>query len=294
MKTAKTIEPLALGGTLFVPASNKNLISIGSGTKFSTLKSMVIDFEDGLDQTAVEDGLAQLQTLLKTTPKTPLLRFIRPRHPNMLETLLQLPDINKIDGFILPKFGLDNAQDYLNLLKNASQHFMPSIEGKELFNSTLLQELKTVLLPHKHKIILIRFGAEDMLRQLRMRRECKTSLFDISATSLVIANLIATFKPEGFEIAAPVFRCFKDENGFKSDVMRDLQEGLLSKTIIHPNQIDLLNSAYQVTRTELKEATLLLENETSIFNLNDTMAEPITMQPWAKSIIKRADLYGTV
>lgn len=293
MKTVKSIDPLALGGTLFVPASHKNLFAVAMGTKFPALKSMVIDFEDGLATEAIEEGFEQLTTVLESLKPAPLLRFIRPRNPDMLKRLLTLPNIYKIDGLILPKFSLTNAPHYLELCQHIPLQIMPSIEGNELFNVTQLQELKHLLSPLKEKIILIRFGAEDMLRQLNMRRECTTSLFDISATSLVMANLITTFKPDGFEIAAPVFRCFNDDDAFTLDVARDLKEGFISKTIIHPKQIELLNKAYKVSQQEFQDAQKLLESTQSVFNLNETMAEPITMQPWASRILKRATIYGT-
>lgn len=297
MKASKIIHPLELGGTLFVPAAHKNLLSVASGAKFPQLKSMVIDFEDGLDTEKIDFGFEQLQSLLKSEKPHKLLRFIRPRNPEMLSNLITLANIEKINGFVLPKFGLKNAQNYLKIIQDSTakvQHLiMPSIEGEELFNTAQLQELKTILLPFQKNIILIRFGAEDMLRQLSMRRDCDTSLFDINVTALVISNLITTFKPAGFAISAPVFRCFERDEDFLNDVQRDLKEGLISKTIIHPRQIALLNESYKVSKSVLEEAKAILSSKHAVFNLNNTMAESKTMSPWAEQIQMRAKYYGT-
>jgi len=298
MKIANLIHPLDLGGTLFVPASHKNLLNTAAGTKFEALRSMVIDFEDGLDEDKIDKGFTQLKKLLLAPKPKKLLRFIRPKNPKILEKLYKLDNIKNIDGFILPKFGLKNANTYLNIIQRQKPEgpytFMPSIEGEELFDITKLQKLKALLLPYKKDIILIRFGAEDMMQQLGLRRRCDTSLFDMSASCNVLGNLISCFKPEGFEISGAVYHCFQDEKGFKEDIARDIKEGFCTKTIIHPNQITTLNQAYRVTQEDVSEAEKIMGTTLSVFNLEGTMGEKSTMTPWAQTILKRATLYGII
>ena len=250
----KEIHALELGGTLFVPASHKNLEAVLSGKKYPDLRSVVIDFEDGLARIDQPQALDHLETILENLQETKLLRFIRPQNKEMLREFLQLKNIEKVDGFILPKFGLDNAKSYLSLFPISdlpfSWHIMPSIEGKELFNIQQLQKLKEILLPYQKQIICIRFGAQDMLRQLGLRQE--GSIYDMLVPRQVIANFIATFKPYGFEVSAPVYPNFSDKIGFKKEISYELQNALISKTIIHPNQIELLNERYKVSQSELK------------------------------------------
>ncbi len=293
MQLMKSIHAAELGGTLFVPASHKHLETIARGEKFPRLRSVVFDTEDGLDEAALDEALQRLRALLPTFGPTPLFRFIRPRNADVLQQLLSMEGIEKIDGFVLPKFGLQNAHEYLSLMQ---QHdgfsFMPSIEGEELFNAASLHTLKKMLLPYNNRIIVIRFGAEDMLRQLGMRRDCDTSLYDLCATSQVIGTLLGVFKPAGFSVSAPVYRCFKDHEGFEKEVLRDLKEGLISKTIIHPDQIEGVERLYRVSETELDEARQIIDSEHAVLNISDTMAEKSTQVPWAKIIIRRSELYG--
>ena len=174
MQKRNPIHALELGGTLFVPASHKNLAAILSGEKYPALRSVVIDFEDGLADADRPEALNNLPSTLAAIKENKLLRFIRPQDPKMLETFLEQKHIEKIDGFILPKFGLDNANEYLSIIQNSKltiQHYlMPSIEGEELFDTQKLRQLRDILLPYQDRIICIRFGAEDMLRQLGLRR----------------------------------------------------------------------------------------------------------------------------
>ena len=214
----------------------------------------------------------------------------------MIQTPPLLPYIyfDKVDGFIFPKFSLQNAEEYFALVKNSNFMVMPSIEGEELFNQNSLHELKDILLKYKEKIILLRFGLEDMLRQLTMKRSCEDSIFDFSATSYVLGNFISIFKSAGFAISGGVYPCFKDEEGFVKDVKRDIKEGLFSKTIIHPKQIEITNELYKVSKEEFEEALEICRNDVAMFNQNEKMAEVVTMKPRSQEIVLRAEVYGVV
>ncbi|MBU1990109.1 HpcH/HpaI aldolase/citrate lyase family protein [bacterium] len=289
------INYIELGATLFVPATHKDLSKIISKEKYPDLKSVLIDTEDGIDALNSESlphAMERIENLLDTCTKSRLLVFIRPKNTDVLKKMLALKSIRKIDGFILPKFSLSNAQEYMQILKDTEFSIMPSIEGEELFSQRQLFELRDILLQHKEKIILVRFGLEDMLRQLGMRRGCEESVFDFSSTSNVLGSFIAIFKSSGFAVSGGVYPCFRDYEGFLRDVQRDLKEGLFSKTIIHPNQIVPTHESYRVTQTEFDEAVEIYTSKESVFNQNKKMAEKGTMFPHATEIIKRAEVYG--
>ncbi len=288
----KKIEHIELGATLFVPAIHKNLREIICGEKYPKLKSVVLDTEDGIKKELLEDALESIQKALLHFQGSQVLVFVRPRNPKVLKKLLDLEGIENIDGFVLPKFSLENASDYLVLVKEQAFYIMPSIEGSELFEYDKLLELRTLLLQYKSQILVLRFGLEDMLRVLGMRRKCEDNIFDIAATSSVVGNFIATFKSVGFGISGGVYPCFKDKDGFIKDVERDLREGLFSKTIIHPSQIEPAHKVYRVSKEEYQEALEISQCSEAVFAQNAKMAEPSTMLPWATDTIKRAAVYG--
>jgi len=288
------MEPsyIKLGGTLFVPASHKNLEAILEGKKYPQLKSVVIDFEDGLEDDDFALAHKSLGVVLKNIVSKALLIFIRAKGTQHLKELLKIATINKITGFVLAKFSLQNGRDYLNVLEHTNHLIMPSIEGTELFNHLKLHELKELILTNKQKVVLVRFGLEDMLRQLGQRRRCDESIFDFAASSSVIGNFIATFKSVGFGVSGGVYPCFKDTEGFIKDVKRDMREGLFSKTIIHPNQIELIHELYKVEKKEHIEALEIINSQKKVFALNDKMAETLTMTAYSQEILQRAEVYG--
>ena len=288
MSKHQPIDALELGGTLFVPASHKNLEAVLSGEKYPELRSVVIDFEDGLATSDRLQALDRLDSILENLQVTRLLRFIRPQNTQMLKEFLQQKNIKRIDGFILPKFGLDNAVEYLSIIQNFQ--FMPSIEGKELFNIRQLQKLRDILLPHQEQTICIRFGAQDMLRQLGLKQA--GSIYEMLAPAQGIANLITTFRPAGFNISAPVYPNFSDAEGFKKEIAYEFQNGLTSKTIIHPSQIKPMNELYKVTQQELDEAQAILSQHDGVLNLNGKMGEITTQSVWAENTVQRFNVYG--
>jgi len=288
----KQISAIHLGATLFIPATHKNLKEIVTGLKYKTLRSLVIDLEDGISNTSRQQGLQQLKEVLEMKHPDQLFRFIRPTNAVMLKELLKKSHINNIDGFVLPKFSLLNAQEYLEHLKDNNFQFMPSIETEDLFDVKMLKQIRELLIPFKHRIPLIRFGLEDMFRQLKIRRDCNISIYDMATPSWVIGQLLGLFKPFDFEISAPVYRCFNDEKGFKNEVLRELHEGLLSKTVIHPKQVEWLETVYQVNETDFTDAKEILSTADAVIAQQANMAEVPTQSPWARQIIKRAELFG--
>ncbi|RUM64050.1 MAG: hypothetical protein DSZ04_03275 [Sulfurimonas sp.] len=283
---------MQLGGTLFIPASHKRLQEIVCENRYPGLKSLVIDFEDGLEYSDFDFAMKNINNILENITNKSILVFIRAKNTQHLSELLRLSHIHNLTGFVLAKFSLQNAEIYLKLLSATNHIIMPSIEGKELFNHQKLNVLKEIILTNKDKVLLVRFGLEDMLRQLRMRRTCDESIFDLSAPSSVLGNFIAIFKSAGLAVSGGVYPCYRDKKGFIKDVQRDLREGLFSKTIIHPSQIVDTNEVYKVNKKEYEEALEILKTNKKIFALNKKMVESLTMSSYSHLLIMREKIYG--
>ena len=292
IRSMKALHYTELGASLFVPATHKDIFVIVSGEKYPELRSVVLDTEDVITKESLEGSLKALELLLKQLQKKKLCIFLRPRDSKVLERFLALESIKKVDGFVLPKFSLSNAQEYLALLEKQNFLWMPSIEGEELFEEKKLLKLKELLLRYKESIVLIRFGLEDMLRQLALRRECDESIFERAVTHFVLGRFLGIFKSAGFCVSGGVYPCYQDEKGFICDVKRDLVEGLFSKTVIHPKQVGLYHELVKVTKSDFEEAVAILLDDKAVYAQNNKMVEPVTMSPWAKEIVMRAQIYG--
>jgi citrate lyase beta subunit len=93
-------------------------------------------------------------------------------------------------------------------------------------------------------------------------------------------------------VSGGVYPCFKDVDGFVKDAKRDLKEGLFSKTIIHPSQIEPLNELYKVSKLAFEEAQEIEASDKKVFAQNGKMAETLTMKNYSSEILSRAKIYG--
>ena len=104
---------------------------------------------------------------------------------------------------------------------------------------------------------------------------------------------MTAFAPFGFALSAPVFEHFDNVELLRDEVEHDIEHGLLTKTAIHPAQIDVIQGAYRVGARELAEArAILAEEKGAVFALAGSMCEPATHRRWAESVVKRAALFG--
>jgi len=278
--------------SLYIPSINKNLAEIVNREKFPHLKSVIICLEDSILDNQVEEGENNLKNLLANLTEKKLAIFVRARNFEHFKQVLDFPNIDKIDGFVIPKFDLDNMDKYLPFFKRAF-YFMPVIEGRDSFDVFRLNQIRNNLLDYFDSILSIRIGSEDIGNILNIKRECGSVIYDIPIFSAVITNIISTFKPYNFNVTAPVFSCYKDVELFKRELKIDIQNGLLGKTLIHPSQIEIMADMYKISKEQLFEAEKSLNIQNSaVIGLNGNMLETITHKNWAKEIITRSKVYG--
>jgi citrate lyase beta subunit len=234
--------------------------------------------------------------MLKAYKRGTLKLFFRPRSGDVLKQMLLLDGIEKIDGFVLPKFDTENMQDYFEILAPYRHLFfiMPVIESRALFDIKKLREIAQFLKADEYKqTLMVRLGGEDMLKHLALKRHCNTSLYDLIAPSAVMANMLQVFKPLGYELSAPVYNCINNREFFQKEVHKDIEQGFIGKTIIHPSQIEALDEMYRVSESEARMAHAMLDEKSEAIIVQDgAMGEKFAHYRWAEVIVKREELYG--
>lgn len=289
------LSALSLGATLYIPATRPDLWPIVMGEKYPELRSLVICLEDAISEQDVELAKQNLKQLLQKLqqqqrheqhPKI----FIRPRHISMAAELAEWQEITILDGMVLPKFGLANFKQWLDVLP-ATLHYMPTLETVDSFDMEQMKELRQAL-PEFHKVLMLRIGGNDLLNCLALRRPSDVTLYQTPIGTL-IANLAGQFLPYGFALSAPVCEHFSQVKLLQDELYLDLQHGLSGKTVIHPAQISIVHQAYQVNEIELKQAQDILQDSCkAVFACHGSMLEPATHRRWAERILERAKVFG--
>ena len=288
------IDPVALGAPLYIPADHPHLEAIMHGRRLPAVRSLIVCTEDALAAWAVEPALARLRRLLPTLQPSSCLRFVRVRHSDVLHRLLEMPGVEHLSGFVLPKCTLEDVPRYGALLASTAFWVMPIIETRCAFEAAPLYALRDALLqgPLAKHLLLVRIGANDLLALLGLRRPRGLTIHE-TTLGTVIQRIVHLFVPAGCAVAAPVFDHLDDTRTLRREVRQDIAQGLLGKAAIHPQQITLIEDGYRVTPQELEQAQrIVADGAPAVFQLHGSLCEPATHQPWAQRILRRAALYG--
>lgn len=292
---AKLSNALELGATLYIPATHHELWSITQGLKYPQLRSLIICLEDSIAEHEIPTAMMNLKNLLlrrQAEPKIGLpALFIRPRHTEMAKHLMDWQLNHFFDGMVLPKFHLNNLKIWQENLDPQLQ-LMPTLETEEIFDMGHIHELKQALKYDFYKVLCLRIGGNDLLSCLKLRRPRTTTLYH-TPIGMLIAQLVGQFIPLGFQMSAPVCENFSNNALLQQEIQQDLIHGLLTKTAIHPKQIELIHQAYRVDAEDVQDALQILNHEAqAVFKSRGAMLEPTTHRNWAELILKRAEIFG--
>lgn len=284
-------QALGLGATLYVPADHKDLLQIASTNKTGA-RSLIICTEDALALDNLEAGLSNIRRCLSrvmTLSDHGVQVFIRPRDTQVLARLLAMPNIERVAGFVLPKFDCKEGEEWAKVMLPADPQLgvMPTLETADVFNMDEMRKLCGMLTEGSlaNRVIALRIGGNDLLNCLSLRRPRNLTLYD-TPLGAVISQLVGVFKPHGFYLTAPVFEHFGDMDGLRRELQLDRAHGLVGKTAIHPCQLGVIEHAMAPTPMEVDEANAILAADAkAVFKMNDSMCEVATHHKWAQRIL---------
>lgn len=289
------LSPWLLGASLYMPANRPDITEIANGEKLPQVRSMIFCTEDALSHYDLDASIRHLELKLQGfKPIRNRFRFIRARNPEILSRLLDLPHIDRIDGFVLPKLTTGNFCAYFDRLRGSDFYVMPTLETRDVFDQTAMKELRQALLLDEYtdRILTLRIGGNDLMNILGIRRPRNMTLYQTPLGN-VISQLVTTFKPYGFSLSAPVFEYLDDTSTLKEEIQLDLAHGLTGKTAIHPNQVPAIENAYSVDKKDYEMALSLNASKApAVFKMHNAMCEVATHKLWGKGIIDRHLCYG--
>lgn len=286
---------LALGATLYVPATRRDLPAIANGDRWPGLRSLIFCTEDAVAPENVALSVGNLAAMLGTLTEGGPRRFIRVRDAEVAARMLDLDGIERIDGFVLPKITADRLPAYLDALGGDRRFWlMPTLETAETFDQAAMKDLRGVLLDEavRPAILCLRIGANDLMQHLGLRRSPAQTIYE-TAIGPTIAMLAGTFRPYGFGLTGPVFEGLEHPEVLAREVAMDLAYGLAGKTAVHPAQAPVIEAGYRVSRADVEAAERILAPDAEpVFRLNAAMCEPATHRAWARAIHARHRLFG--
>lgn len=285
-----------LGATLYTPCTHQKLTELLQ-RGVANAPTMVLCLEDAVHEDHLPTALANLKHALAELDPTSddFYRFIRPRNPLILAEILNYEHIEKVHGFVLPKFDLSTAHLYRQVIKeNNGERFsyMPTLESEQVFDNAAMIQLRDSLPEWGKTLTCLRIGGNDLMSLLGLKRMRGMTVYDTPLRT-VIDQLIVTFRPKGYELSSPVFDIIDDPVTLKKEIRMDLAYGFYSKTVIHPNQVDIIENAfltYAENTTELVDS-VLDDPDFAVFKLHGQMMEVSCHTRWAKRASRLARRY---
>ncbi|MCF3168388.1 MULTISPECIES: HpcH/HpaI aldolase/citrate lyase family protein [Streptomyces] len=251
---------VALGATLYSPATRPSLADDVLKQAARGVVSMVLCLEDSIDDAEVigaETNLirqfADLAAREAAAPASgavesgergpggapgvgvPLL-FIRVREPGQITGLVRrLGDsVRMLSGFVLPKFTEERGRHFLEALAEAEAacgrrlFAMPVLESPELLHletrGEILRGIARSVDKYRDRVLALRLGVTDFCSAYGLRRAPDMTAYDVHIVASVIAdvvNVLGRADGSGFTITGPVWEYFRrQERMFKPQLRR--------------------------------------------------------------------------
>jgi citrate lyase beta subunit len=229
---------LALGALLYMPANKKNWADDVINGKHEGLTSMVLDLEDALKDSDIEEGVQVIiegfKDMEKNRSEIPFI-FIRVRYYEQMELIVKElgKKVNYLTGFILPKFDTRVALIALSELRRINSEYnlhlygMPILESSHIMYKEMripeLLKLKEIVDVYKDIVLNIRVGATDFTSLFGIRRTVDNTVYDMSVIRDCLVDIVNIFgrAEDGYVISGPVWEFFEGKNRILKPQLRE-------------------------------------------------------------------------
>jgi len=284
----------ALGATLYMPVVHPKVEAFLTGKEDAPASSIVLCLEDALADHDVARGVECVRRFCRLGAFNCSAQvFIRPRSLEMARQLVGFRGIQSFDGFVAPKVLPSTVQDWLDVVQGPGLRIMPTFESAVYFDPAVVAQARDALNAHdRGQVAAIRLGGNDLLGALALRRQNGVTSWE-GPLGWVLSMMSSMLISSGYPVAAPVFDIIDDLETLQREVARDVASGFVSKTAIHPAQVDIIEAAFRVDPADTAQARAILEAEgRAVFRLGGVMCEPSTHRAWAERIVAREAAFG--
>lgn len=219
---------VALGATLYLPATRGTLAADIAKQAARGVTSMVICLEDAIadeDVPAAEtNAVAGLRAYAASaSASTRPLLFLRVRRPEQIPDLVDRLGLaaELLTGFVVPKFTDVTGAAYLDALTDTAQSrglrllAMPVLESAEVIyretRTDALTAIARLLVKYRAHVVAVRIGAADLCSTYGLRRSRDVTVYDLRLVADVIAdivNVLGRAGDTGFVVAGPAWEYF--------------------------------------------------------------------------------------
>ncbi len=309
----------SVGALLYCPANNESIVRSLTSEKFGRKFSLALCLEDTINDDFVLDAeRIMIGSLMKIYDYKTEHEIFLPKIFIRVRESLQIPRImtvlgdaqSLVTGFIVPKFTPEIADEFIDTILESGREYgrriymMPILESYAMIDLRtridLLYAIKDKLKRAEEIVLNIRVGGNDLCKHFGFRRHNDESIHEIKPVSNIFSDIVTVFGLD-YVVSGPVWEYFNGEgwdDGMRSEIEGDILCGFTGKTVIHPNQINIVNDTYKVRRRDLEDANAVLNWSRGSMSMvagsqnNERMNEYKTHIVWARKIKMLAEVYG--
>lgn len=302
---------------MYCPANNHGVASKLINGEIKGLTSICLCLEDSIADEGLKSAEQELGRTLRLikeceSKNLPLI-FIRPRNPEHLARIYEQNRnyMSKVTGFVLPKFDLTNAYEYLTEIEkfnSENKHFyvMPTLESTTVADiqgrAERLCTIKKILDEHKECVLNVRVGGNDFANIFGLRRNVRQNVYQMGVIQSILTDVLNVFSRD-YVVSGPVWEFFGEDadgewaRGLKKELELDMLNGFIGKTVIHPTQIPIVLEGMKVDVKDYEDAKEIINWKSGVSGVaksvsNSRMNEVKTHTKWAKKICLLGDIYG--
>lgn len=274
---------------LYVPANRPGLEDFLLNRHARGAWNVAICLEDAVrPDDRKEAALAMGAWLGKLSEPRGFRVYVRPADESLLSIFLDMPGVEHLSGFILPKA----TPDKLHAWARRSQRkypILPILETRDVLDPIGRRELAAICADYRQIIPQVRIGANDLLALLGgLRRPLGRTIYE-TPLGLVIDSLIEVFSGIGLPLCGTVFDRLDDFDTLARECRDDVDRGLFCKTGLNPRQVMFILERYRPHAAEIEEAQSILNTASpAVFALHGAMHEPACHSAWAQRLLRRA------
>ncbi|MCX4371333.1 MAG: HpcH/HpaI aldolase/citrate lyase family protein [Dysosmobacter sp.] len=317
---SRKVNGYDVGALLYCPANaHSGIVDALKNERYPRPFSLAFCLEDTVREDAVEAAEQELYRTLERIDAArkerefylPLI-FIRIRSPRQLRRLASafygFSEI--LTGFILPKFFVENCGEYIKTVQDvradtgSDYYYMPIFESASMIDLCRrysdLAQVKERLEEISDQILNIRVGGNDLSHAFGLRRHVNNTIYELRPVADLLTDIVTTFAGR-YVVSGPVWEYYAGsgwESGLQKEIEMDLLCGFIGKTVIHPNQIPVVNECLKVSPADYQDACRILNWDPASPRLVLSSAESTRMNEynthfhWADRIIQLARVYG--
>ncbi len=264
---------------LFIPGNTPSMIQ---NLDVFDSDAIIIDFEDSVTVFEKDSARILINNFLKKYSYNEVEIYVRINSadsPYFGDDVSSLHNLD-ITGFVLPKASVEGIRE---LCKLSDKAIIPIIESP-------LALLRVEDIAKEKNVTALLLGAEDYTKELGIKRTLEaTEIFYARSIIAITANAY------GLDAIDTPYTNKDNEEGLLIDATNAKNLGFTSKSLIHPNQVEIINQVFAPSLEEITEARRIIKksegSSKGAFSLDGKMIDlPIIEK--AKKVLEKAKKYN--